>query len=118
MGIIDIEGMHFYAYHGFYESERVAGNEFLVDVSVEADCTLAAESDNLDDALNYQRIYDLVRQEMNIKSHLLEHVTGRILNSLEQEFPAAGSIKVKVTKINPPMGGQVEKASITLVVKK
>lgn len=118
MGIIELEGMHFYAYHGYFESERTVGNEFLVYVSVETDCTLAAKSDNLEDALNYQRVYDLVRKEMEVPSNLLEHVGGRILNTLEGEFPGAGRIKVKVTKMNPQMGGQVEKASVTLTGKK
>lgn len=117
-GIIELEGMHFYAYHGFYESERVAGNEFLVDVTLEADCSLAAKSDNLEDTLNYQAVFDRVKQEMQVKSHLLEHVANRILDALFIEFPASQHIKVKVSKLNPPMGGQVEKASITLELNK
>ncbi len=114
MGIIELEGMHFYAYHGFFESERIAGNEFLVDVFIKTDCSLAAKSDNLEDALNYQAVFDLVKEEMQIKSHLLEHVANRILEALYSEFPASQHIKVKISKLNPPMGGQVEKASITL----
>ncbi len=114
MGIIELEGMHFYAYHGFYESERVAGNEFRVDVTIETDCSLAAKSDNLEDALNYQTVFDRVKEEMQAKSNLLEHLANRILDALFNEFPASQYIKVKVSKLNPPMGGQVEKASITL----
>lgn len=114
MGIIELEGMHFYAYHGFFESERIAGNEFIVDVTIKTDCSLAAESDNLEDALNYQLVFDLVKKEMQVTSHLLEHVAKRILNALWGEFPAALHIKVKVSKLNPPMGGQVKRASITL----
>lgn len=114
MGTIELEGMHFYAYHGFFESERIAGNEFLVDVLIKTDCSLAANSDNLEDALNYQAVFDLVKEEMQIKSHLLEHVAKRIIDALYREFPASQHIKVKVSKLNPPMGGQVEKASITL----
>ncbi len=114
MGIIELEGMHFFAYHGFYESERMAGNEFTVDVTIETDCSLAAQSDNLDDALNYQSVFDLVKQEMQVKSFLLEHVAGRILDALHEAFPGVQHIKVKVAKLNPPMGGEVEKASITL----
>ena len=114
MGVIELEGMHFYGYHGYFETERIAGNEFIVDVTIEADFSLAAKTDKLDDALNYQRAYDLVQQEMNRKSYLLEHVANRILQALQKAFPAAERIKVKVTKLNPPMGGQVERASVTL----
>jgi dihydroneopterin aldolase len=56
MGLIEIEGMHFYARHGHFEVEQQVGNEFLVDVSIETDCSAAADSDNLDDALNYQAV--------------------------------------------------------------
>jgi len=114
MGVIEIEGMHFYAYHGHFEAERVVGNEFRVDVTLETDCLKAAASDNLEDALNYQAVYDLIKQEMLVKSHLLEHVAGRILDALFNEFPSIQKAKIKVSKINPPMGGQIEKASVTL----
>ena len=113
-GIIELEGMNFFAYHGYYESERMAGNEFTVDVTIETDCSPAAKSDNLEDALNYQLVYDVVKQQMQIKSHLLEHVAGRILDALCNEFTKVQRIKVKVSKMNPPMGGEVKKASITL----
>ncbi len=114
MGIIEIEGMHFYAYHGHFEAERVVGNEFLVDVSLETDCSRAAATDNLEDALNYQAVFDLVKKEMQVKSHLLEHVAQRILDVLYVEFPTVRKVKVKVSKLNPPMGGEIGKASVTL----
>jgi dihydroneopterin aldolase len=114
MGIVEIEGMHFYAYHGHFEAERIVGNDFLVDVWLETNCSEAAVSDNLDDALNYQAVYDLIKKEMQVKSHLLEHVAGRILDTLFTEFRTIQKAKVKVSKLNPPMGGQIEKASITL----
>ena len=118
MGIIELEGMRFYAWHGYYESERIIGNEFLVDVTIETDCSLAAKSDKLEDALNYQAVFDLVKKEMQVISHLLEHVANRILDTLFMEFPKVQGIKVKISKLNPPMGGQVEKASITMWRKK
>lgn len=118
MGIIELEGLHFYAYHGYYESERIIGNEFVVNVSVETDCTLAGQTDQLEDALNYQQVYDIVKKEMGIKSNLLEHVAQRIVDSLRKSFPEVESIMVKVTKLNPPMGGEVAKASVTLRQRK
>ena len=115
MGIVEIEGMHFYAYHGHFEAERIVGNDFLVDVWLETDCLKAASSDDLEDALNYQAVYNLIKKEMQVKSHLLEHVAGRILNTLFVEFSAIQKARVKVSKLNPPMGGQIEKASVTLI---
>lgn len=115
MGIVEIEGMHFYAYHGHFEAERVVGNEFLVDVTLETVCLKAAASDDLEDALNYQAVYDLIKREMQVKSHLLEHIAWRILDALYAEFSTIQKAKVKVSKLNPPMGGQIEKASVTLM---
>ncbi len=115
MGLIEIEGMHFYAWHGHFEVEQAVGNEFLVDVSIETDCEAAAASDNLEDALNYQAVYNLVKKEMQITSKLLEHVAGRILDALYHEFSVIEKVKIKISKINPPMGGQIEKASVTLI---
>lgn len=118
MGIIEIEGMHFYAYHGHFDAEQVVGNEFLVDVTLEADCSMAAVSDNLDDALNYQAVYNVTRQEMQKKSRLLEHVANRILNALNEQFPQIISAVVRVSKLNPAMGGQIKKVSVSMSMKK
>ncbi len=114
MGKIEIEGMYFYAMHGHFESERVVGNHFLVDVVIETDCSKAAESDNLDDALNYQAVYEAVKNEMEKPSHLLEHVAGRIIKTLKFRFAPIQQIHVKVSKLNPPMGGQINKVSVSL----
>ena len=113
-GIIEIEGMKFYAYHGYFESERIIGNEFVVDISIETDCSAAGASDKLEDALNYQAVYELVKAEMRVNSHLLEHVAQRILDSLSAKFPNVQNAKIKVSKMNPPMGGEIEKVSVTL----
>ncbi|HEY3371333.1 MAG TPA: dihydroneopterin aldolase [Prolixibacteraceae bacterium] len=112
--MIEIEGMEFYAFHGHFEVEKIAGNRFLVNLAIEADCSKAAQSDRLEDTLDYQRAYLAVKEEMAIPSDLLEHVAQRIVNRIKREFPQAGKVKVKVSKMNPPMGGQIEKVSLTL----
>jgi 7,8-dihydroneopterin aldolase/epimerase/oxygenase len=114
MGVIEIEGMEFYAYHGHFAEEQVVGNRFIVDLTLVTDCEKAAKSDNLNDALNYLSVYMVVKEEMQIKSHLLEHVASRILNRLYNKFGQIGQAKVKISKLNPPMGGQIEKVSVTL----
>lgn len=116
MGVIEIEGMEFYAYHGHFPAEQVVGNRFIVDLTLFTDCSKAAKSDDLTDALNYQTVYLIVKEEMQIKSHLLEHVAGRILNRLENNFESIEKAKVKISKLNPPMGGQIEKVSVTLTI--
>lgn len=114
MGLIEIEGMEFYAYHGHFKEEQIVGNKFLVNIAIETDCDSAGESDRLDDALNYQVVYRLIQKEMEKKSHLLENIAKRILDSLYAEFETIKHARVKISKMNPPMGGQIEKVSITM----
>ena len=71
IGIIELEGMEFKAYHGVLEQEKVRGNEFVVDFRGELDLSAAAESDNLNDTLNYADIYEIVAYEMSIPSEFL-----------------------------------------------
>ncbi|TKG94514.1 dihydroneopterin aldolase [Puteibacter caeruleilacunae] len=114
MGLIEIEDMEFYAYHGHFKEEQVVGNRFLVSIHLKTCCKAASQSDNLNDALDYQKVYRLVKEEMEIKSHLLEHLTGRILDHLYADFQDEISwAKVKVSKMNPPMGGQIGRVSVT-----
>lgn len=114
MGIIEIERMKFYAYHGHFAAEQVVGNNFEVYIRLEADCNKAAESDNLDDALNYQAVYETIKEVMQIKSALLENVGKRMLDALHQRFPAIKKATLKISKMNPPMGGEMERVSVTL----
>ena len=114
MGLIEIEEMEFYAYHGHFAEEQIVGNRFIVTLSISTNCEKASNSDNLKDALNYQLVYQFVKEEMQIKSALLEHVAGRILDRLFIEFDAIRSAKVKISKLNPPMGGQIDRVSVTL----
>jgi 7,8-dihydroneopterin aldolase/epimerase/oxygenase len=114
MGIIELEGMEFYAYHGYFKSERIVGNRFEVYISIETDCEKASRSDLLADALNYESIYTLVKEEMHQRSHLLEHVAGRIIDRIHTSYPETGKVRVKISKARPPMGGQIRAVSVTL----
>lgn len=114
MGVIEIEGMKFYAYHGHFAAEQIVGNNFEVYLRIETDCGKAAASDRLDDALNYQRLYETIQEVMTEKSSLLENVAKRILDKLYDNFEGIESARVKISKLNPPMGGEIEKVSVML----
>jgi dihydroneopterin aldolase len=114
MGLIKIENMEFYSFHGHFKEERIVGNKFLVDLTIETDMKLPAASDNLKDAVNYQRVYEIVKSQMEVKSHLLEHIAGRILDAIYNEMKGIEKITVKVSKMNPPMGGKIGSVSIVL----
>ena len=113
-GIIELEGMRFWAFHGCLESERSKGNLFLVDFHGETDLRKAAESDELEDTVNYGEIYDAVKAEMDIPSDLLEHVAGRITKVLAAKFPQFIRFSVRVSKQMPPVGGHVQWSRVTL----
>ena len=119
MGKIIIEGMEFYAFHGHYKEEQIVGNRFLVDLEMEGDLARPAESDQLDDAINYQVAYKLIKEEMRRKkSNLLENIAKRILDALFINLPAIRKATIRVRKMNPPMGGPIKSVSVTLTREK
>lgn len=118
MGLIRIEQMEFYSYHGCFEEERIVGNRFIVDLEMETDMSRACLTDNIGDALNYQTAYDLIKGEMKSKSYLLEHIACRILDALFTNFPQLQKASVKVSKMNPPMGGKIGSVSVEISRKR
>jgi dihydroneopterin aldolase len=111
---IDIEDMDFYAFHGCYAEEQAIGNRFTVSLRLGYPAGKAAGSDDLGDALNYAQAYDIVQKEMELPSRLLEHVAKRILDALFARFGQLGYAQVKISKINPPLGGKVRCVSVTM----
>ena len=114
IGVIELEGMEFKAYHGCLEQEKVRGNSFTVDFRGEMDLYAAAETDNLNDTVNYGEIYEIVAEEMSIPSELLENVAGRIVKAIESRFPQFVSFSVRVSKKRPPVDGVAQWSRITL----
>jgi dihydroneopterin aldolase len=114
MDIIEIENMEFYAGHGHFSDEQVVGNYFLADVSIETDCTKAAKSDNLQDALDYQQVYVIIKEEMLTPSKLLENLCYRILERFYSRFPQIVRATIKIRKMHPPIGGKVGSVSVKM----
>lgn len=114
MGLIEIEGMEFFAYHGCYPEERAIGTRFIVNLAIQTNLEIASKTDKINDTLNYQEAYNLVKEEMKTTSHLLEHVASRILDALYGKFTEIQTATVKISKMSPPMGGNIEKVSVTL----
>ena len=114
MGKIHLEQMEFYAFHGHYKEEQIVGNKFLLDVLIETDMTLPANTDDLGDAVNYQTAYKLIQREMAVKSKLLENIAKRILDALYDELSGIHKASVTIRKMNPPMGGKMRSVSVTL----
>jgi len=113
MSQIRLNDMDFYAYHGCYCEEQSTGNHFRVDIMMDTDMKKASYSDDLCDALNYVEVYEIVKHEMAIRSHLLEHVSIRILDKLFERFPQLNHASVSVAKLNPPVGGKMKSVEVT-----
>jgi len=114
MGILTLSNMEFYARHGHYHEEQLTGGRYCVDLSVETDTDAAEMSDNLTDALDYSRLYEAVKHEMEIPSHLVEHLARRIMNAILKISDRITRVTLTVSKLNPPVGGQMDRFSITL----
>lgn len=114
MSTISIEQMEFYAYHGCFKEEQIIGTRFLVDLFIETDTGKAEKSDALADTVNYQEVYLLVKKEMEIKSKLLEHVGRRILDAIKKQYPQLVSAELKISKMNPPLGGKMKNVSLIM----
>lgn len=112
--MVELVNMEFYSYHGHFKEEQIIGNKFIVNFSAECDVFKPGESDQLEDALNYQELYSIISEEMAIPSMLLENVAMRIINRIKATYPQVGLTTVSVAKMNPPIGGKVEASRVTI----
>ena len=118
MGVIKITNIRVHAHHGCLAEESIIGSEYRVDISVKTDLRNASVSDQLSDTVDYVHINHLVKEEMNIPSKLLEHVAKRIIDRILQELETVKKVAVSVSKINPPIGGDVEMVTVVLSSKR
>lgn len=111
---IEVNGIKLYAYHGCLPEEGKVGGNYIVDVSLKTDFGSAAISDELDQTIDYVDVNLIVKEEMAIRSKLIEHVGQRIVNRIKTEVKGVISMKVKVTKICPPINGDVDNVAIII----
>ncbi|MDZ7739175.1 MAG: dihydroneopterin aldolase [Bacteroidales bacterium] len=114
MATIEIENMEFYAFHGHFKEEQIVGNKFLIDLSIEADLDKASRTDKLEDTVDYQVAFRIVKQEMEKKSNLLENIAGRILDSIYARVDGVQKATVRIRKMNPPMGGHINSVAVIM----
>ena len=107
--------MAFYAHHGCFDAEQTIGTRFRVDVAMRVDTSRSEESDDLVDTVNYADVYQVVKREMEIPSKLLEHVAHRIASAIMDTYDAVEQVEVKVSKLNPPLGGPIDAVSVEIV---
>lgn len=115
MGIIRVNTIRVHAWHGCLKEESIIGSEYTVDVELQTDLKKSSQTDSLQDTVDYVHVHQIVKEEMAIKSKLLEHVAQRILDRFFTELEPLEKAQVAVSKINPPIGGDV--ASVTIVME-
>ena len=111
---ITLDSLRFYAYHGAEPQEAIVGSWYTVSVTMQTDATLAVQSDDLSGTINYAKVAEIIKQQMEIRSALLEHVAGRIARALFEKFSKLKGITVRVSKENPPLGIPCSKASVEI----
>ncbi|NDV81155.1 dihydroneopterin aldolase [Bacteroides sp. 51] len=107
-----------YAYHGVSPQETRVGNTFLIDLKLKTDISQAIESDDITHTVSYADIYRLLTEEMAVPSKLLEHVAGRIVRRIFQDFPTIETVTIKLSKQNPPMGADIAFAGVELTANR
>ncbi len=114
IGEVALEGMEFYARHGYYAEERKIGNKYTVDIYMCVEMTAAVAQDKLEGTVDYEQVYALVTEVMNEEANLLEHLAGKLVTKLKSRFSNLQSVKVRMSKHNPPIKGLCQRAVVTL----
>ena len=114
MGIIKLKNIRTFSYHGCLLEEGKIGSDYSVDLEVKTNLKKSSVSDDLKDTVDYVLLNQIVTEEMNIRSKLLEHVAHRIIARIFKEVPSISRIILGVSKLNPPIGGDVEAVTIEM----
>ena len=118
MGVILLKNIRLYAYHGCLDEEGKIGSEYRVDLIVKADLSKSAKTDNLSDTVDYVHLNKIVREEMSVRTKLLETVADKILKRILDEISMVTKAIVEVSKLNPPIGGNVAMVTIKMEKKR
>ena len=114
MGTIKLNNIRTFSYHGCLVEEAKIGSDYRVDLEIKTDLRKSAQTDDLADTVDYVHLNKIVVEEMAIRSKLLEHVAQRIITRCFSEIPSISRIKLAVSKLNPPIGGDVEAVTIEM----
>ncbi len=114
MGTIKLQNIRTFSFHGCLAEEAKIGSDYRTDLEIKTDLRQSAQSDDLKDTVDYVLLNTIVKEEMAIRSNLLEHVAQRIIRRIFDEIPEVSRIVLAVSKLNPPIGGDVEAVTIEM----
>ncbi|CAM3752818.1 dihydroneopterin aldolase [Mucilaginibacter galii] len=113
---VSLYGAEFFARHGFYKEEQILGNYFVVNVEACFEPKSVNINDDLNNTLNYERLYEIAQSAMKIPKQLLETVAQGIADDIILQFPYINTLEVEVKKLNPPLKGKVAASGITVYI--
>ncbi|MBW8242596.1 dihydroneopterin aldolase [Muricauda oceani] len=116
MGKIRLKNIRIHSNHGCLKEEMLIGSDYRVDLEISADLSQPAVSDQLSETVDYVHLNNIIKEEMKVRSNLLEHVAKRIIDRIFKEIEEVTEVEVEVSKINPPIGGDVESVSVKLKI--
>jgi len=113
MGLITVEGIRVFAYHGHLPEEAKLGGNFIVNAWVKTDTSEVEKTDDLNDTVDYVKIIDIVKEQMAIRSDMIEQPARRIVDAI-LTLNKVQKVKVEVQKITPPIDATFDKISVTI----
>ncbi len=112
-----LENMEFFSYHGLYPDEKVKGGKFTVAVYIDEQCADNKEFKGINEVINYEMVYEIVKKEMDISRDLIEEVASNILRKINMTFSSVENITVYITKHNPASNFNGANAKVRLSLK-
>lgn len=109
---ISLEGMKFHSPVGFYDEEQIIGSDIIIDLEVEINLSIQT-NDQLTRTINYETLYEVCKKTAQRPFRLIETYCTEIINLIVLQL-RVNRIKIKVSKLNPALGGFVDKASVTM----
>lgn len=106
--------MEFFAFHGYYEEEQKIGNKYTVTLKVQTNFAKAAKNDDLEETINYEGLYAIVKQVMSVPSKLLEHIGHQVIEQIRKECGSKTKVEISISKHNPPIGGICARSTVVM----
>jgi dihydroneopterin aldolase len=114
---IHLKNVQFFSYHGIFEEERILGNHFIVNITV----NIAVDSMpvlHMNQSIDYVSVYNLVAKRMAIPTPLLETVITEIAQSILAQFSLALKVEIAIDKITPPIPSFEGKVGVSFTLER
>jgi 7,8-dihydroneopterin aldolase/epimerase/oxygenase len=114
---IHLDQLQFYAYHGLYQEERILGNDYLVDI------TLDHQPENfmiqsIDETVDYSKIYQMIAQRMKIPTELLETIATEFCVEVMKKYLSVQAIQISIKKLHPPIPQFIGNVGVSVHIKR